>query len=156
MQTPDGCRSLFALKGKASTAQQVAADLGVDYVLDSSVRRRDGSLRISAQLVDARSGFQRWAERYDRPAVEAFAVQAEVTSRRIRELMASERQHDRGRGSQSLGDALARRAWVLRQASTDRFADPARIGVPSVGYDHAAVSAHSLQARAATARRLTT
>jgi TolB-like protein len=84
MQTPDGCRSLFALKGKASTAQQVAADLGVDYVLDSSVRRRDGSLRISAQLVDARSGFQRWAERYDRPAVEAFAVQAEVTSRRIR------------------------------------------------------------------------
>ena len=76
----------FALKGKQSTPQQMGADLGVDYVLQGSIRRRDGSLRISAQLVDARSGFQRWAERYDRPAVEVFEVQDEVTSHIVKAL----------------------------------------------------------------------
>ena len=69
----------FALKGKKVTVQQVGAELGVDFVLEGSVRRSGDAVRINAQLVDARSGFQRWAERYDRPAVEVFAVQDEVT-----------------------------------------------------------------------------
>lgn len=76
----------FALKGKKATVQQVGAELGVDFVLEGSVRRSGDAVRINAQLVDARSGFQRWAERYDRPAVEVFAVQDDVTRSIVRAL----------------------------------------------------------------------
>jgi adenylate cyclase len=76
----------FALKGKKVTVQQVGAELGVDFVLEGSVRRRGDAVRINAQLVDARSGFQKWAERYDRPANEVFAVQDEVTRSIVRAL----------------------------------------------------------------------
>jgi TolB-like protein/DNA-binding winged helix-turn-helix (wHTH) protein/Flp pilus assembly protein TadD len=76
----------FAFKGRRATVQQVGAELGVDFVLDGSVRRSGDAVRINAQLVDARSGFQKWAERYDRPALEVFAVQDEVTRSIVRAL----------------------------------------------------------------------
>lgn len=69
----------FALKEKQLAAQDLRKELAVDFVLQGSIRRQNGSMRVNARLVDARTGYQKWAERYDRPATEVFAVQDELT-----------------------------------------------------------------------------
>jgi len=70
----------FALKGKKLSALDLRKELSVDYVLQGSIRRHEGSVRINARLVDARSGYQKWAKRYDRRVTEVFAVQDELTA----------------------------------------------------------------------------
>jgi len=70
--------SSFQYKGKSVDVRQIGRELGVRYVLEGSVRRSGGRLRISAQLIDAVTGTHRWAEHYDRKLEEVFAVQDEV------------------------------------------------------------------------------
>jgi adenylate cyclase len=70
--------SSFQYKGKAVDIRQVGRELGARYVLEGSVRRSGGRIRIVAQLIDAGTGTHRWAERYDRELHDAFAVQDEV------------------------------------------------------------------------------
>jgi adenylate cyclase len=70
--------SSFQYKGKAVDVRQVGRELGVRYILQGSIRREGGRVRISAQLVDAVTGAQRWAERYDREMESVFAVQDEM------------------------------------------------------------------------------
>ena len=70
--------SSFQYKGKAVDVRQIGRELGVRYVLEGSVRRSGGRLRISAQLIDAVTGTHRWAEHYDRNLEEVFAIQDEV------------------------------------------------------------------------------
>ncbi len=71
--------STFTYKGKPVKVQQVAEELGVQYVLEGSVRRAGEQVRITAQLTDALSGHHLWAERYDRKPKDIFAVQDEIT-----------------------------------------------------------------------------
>ena len=68
----------FTYKGRAVKVRQVAEELGVRYVLEGSVRRQGGRVRINAQLIDATGGHHVWAERYDRDATDIFAIQDEV------------------------------------------------------------------------------
>src|SRR5579864_3103061 len=70
--------SSFQYKGKAVDIRQIGRELGVRYVLEGSVRRSSDRVRITAQLIDARTGAHRWAERYDRELHDIFAVQDEV------------------------------------------------------------------------------
>jgi adenylate cyclase len=70
--------SSFQYKGKAVDVRQVGRDLGVRYILQGSIRREGGRVRISAQLADAVTGTHRWAERYDREIENVFAVQDEM------------------------------------------------------------------------------
>lgn len=70
----------FALKGSQVAGQELATKLKVNYVLEGSIRRDKNFVRINVQLVDARTGLQKWAERYDREVTEVFEVQDEVTS----------------------------------------------------------------------------
>ena len=69
----------FSYKGRAVPLQEIARDLGVCYVLEGSVRKAEGRLRITAQLVDGRSGGQIWAERYDRGREDVFRLQDEIS-----------------------------------------------------------------------------
>jgi adenylate cyclase len=69
----------FRYKGVEVVPQSVGKELGADYLLEGSVRKAGGYLRITAQLVDTHNGTQRWAERYDRQAGGAFAFQDDVT-----------------------------------------------------------------------------
>jgi adenylate cyclase len=69
----------FTYQGRRVEPQELRAELNVDFVLDGSVRRHGDLLRINARLVDARTGFQMWAARYDRPTSQVFEVQDEVT-----------------------------------------------------------------------------
>lgn len=78
--------SVFAYKGKAMDVRDIAGDLGVRYLLEGSVRRAAGRVRINAQLVDAGSGEHLWAERFDRELKDIFAVQDEVTGKIVEAL----------------------------------------------------------------------
>ena len=71
--------STFTYKGQAVDVTQVAAELGIRYVLEGSVRKAGNRLRITAQLIDATNGNHVWAERYDREITDIFEVQDEVT-----------------------------------------------------------------------------
>ena len=71
--------SSFAYQGRSTDVKQVAQELGVRYVLEGSVRKAGGRVRISAQLAEGTSGRQLWAKRYDRELSDIFAVQDEIT-----------------------------------------------------------------------------
>ena len=71
--------SSFMYKGKAVHVKQVGEELGVGYVLEGSVRKSGGRVRITAQLNDVANGSHVWAERYDRDVADIFAVQDEIT-----------------------------------------------------------------------------
>lgn len=70
--------STFTYKGRAVKAQQVAAELGVRYMVEGSVRRAAGRVRVTVQLIDAASGEHVWAERYDRRFDDIFDLQDEI------------------------------------------------------------------------------
>ena len=72
--------SSFAYKGKAVDAKQVGRELGVRYVLEGSVRKAGERLRITGQLVDATTGAQLWAEKFDGPMADVFELQDQVAS----------------------------------------------------------------------------
>jgi adenylate cyclase len=70
--------STFTYKGKAVKVEDVGRELGVQYVLEGSVRKTDNRVLITAQLVEALTGHHVWAERYNRPLQDLFALQEEV------------------------------------------------------------------------------
>jgi adenylate cyclase len=76
--------STFTYKGKPIKVQQVGQELGVQYVLEGSVRKAGDRVRITAQLIDAKTGHHLWAERYDRHLTDIFAVQDEITVNIVR------------------------------------------------------------------------
>jgi TolB-like protein/Tfp pilus assembly protein PilF len=71
--------SSFIYKGKAVHMKQVAEELGVDYVVEGSVRRIGDRVRIGVQLNEVATGSHLWAERYDRLLADVFMVQDEIT-----------------------------------------------------------------------------
>lgn len=71
--------STFTYKGKPVKVQRVAEELGVQYVLEGSVRKAEDKVRISAQLIDALTGHHLWSESYDRDLKDIFALQDEIT-----------------------------------------------------------------------------
>lgn len=73
-------------KDKQVRPEQVGEELEVKFVLKGSIRQLGEELRVNAQLVDTKTGFNVWAERYDRKVTEVFAVQDEVTQSIVREL----------------------------------------------------------------------
>ncbi len=72
--------SSFRYGGKNANPAQVARDLGVNFIVEGSVRKAGGRVRITAQLIDAKTGNHVWAERFDRQSSDIFAVQDEVVS----------------------------------------------------------------------------
>jgi adenylate cyclase len=78
--------SVFTYKGKPVKPEQVSRELGVRYMVEGSVRKADNRVRISAQLIDATTGYHLWAERYDRDLQDIFAVQEEIARRITRAL----------------------------------------------------------------------
>ena len=73
--------SSFTYKGRAVDVRAVGRELGVQSVLEGSIRRAGNRVRITAQLIDAGSGGHLWADRYDRDLTDIFAVQDDVTHR---------------------------------------------------------------------------
>ena len=75
--------SSFTYKGAAVDVRDVAAQLGVRYVLEGSVRKAANRVRVTGQLIDASNGNHLWAEKYDRELADIFALQDDITNRVI-------------------------------------------------------------------------
>ena len=71
--------SSFTFKGRAVDIKEVGRRLGVRYVLEGSVRKASGKVRITGQLIDAVTGAHLWADRFERDLTDIFALQDEVT-----------------------------------------------------------------------------
>jgi TolB-like protein/DNA-binding winged helix-turn-helix (wHTH) protein len=73
-----GRTSSFYFKGRNEDLRSIADALGVNYLLEGSVRRDDKRLRITSQLIDAKSGFHLWSRQFDQPFEEIFTIQEEI------------------------------------------------------------------------------
>ena len=92
--------SSFVYKGSAVSVGEVARELGVKYVLEGSVRRAGDQIRINAQLIDGSTGGHVWAERYDGPLTNIFALQDRVRQKIVLALSVTmTAQEKAGRGS---------------------------------------------------------
>ena len=110
----------FMFKGHAADVCEVASKLGVSHVLEGSVRKAGGRLRISAQLIDGSTGDHVWAERYDRELTDIFAIQDEISKAIVDalkvKLLPEEKKAIENRGTSNV-DAynyylLARKYWI--------------------------------------------
>ena len=78
--------SSFTYKGRSVKVQEIGRELGVRFVLEGSIRKAGNRVRITAQLVDARSGGHLWADRFDRELTDIFATQDEVVQKIVEAL----------------------------------------------------------------------
>jgi TolB-like protein/class 3 adenylate cyclase/Tfp pilus assembly protein PilF len=109
--------SSFVYKGKATDIRQVGKELGVEYVLEGSVRKGADQVRIVAQLVDARTGQHVWAERYDETGTDPWALQDEVVGRIVTSLIGETGEIRRAEYKQAWGKDtgnLEEYDWYLR------------------------------------------
>ncbi len=111
--------SSFTYKGKAVHMKQVAAELGVGYVLEGSVRKGGDRVRITAQLNDATTGSHLWAERYDRDLADVFAVQDEITEAIVAAIEPQLYAAENFRGQRKPPESLD--AWDLVMRSLSHF-----------------------------------
>ncbi|MDP9422034.1 MAG: adenylate/guanylate cyclase domain-containing protein [Pseudomonadota bacterium] len=74
-----GRNTSFTYKGMSLQLQKVARELGVKFLMEGSVRKAGGRVRVTAQLIDGTSGGHLWADRYDRELTDIFAIQDEIT-----------------------------------------------------------------------------
>jgi adenylate cyclase len=84
--------SCFAFRGLNLDAREIGRRLGVEALLEGSVRKAGQRLRITVQLIDARNGYQLWSERFDREVADIFAIQDEIAGSVVRALGLSLRQ----------------------------------------------------------------
>lgn len=70
----------YIYRGRHSTAQEVGKALHIDFVIQGNIRSVGHAIRVNAQLVDAKTGFNKWGNSYDRNTQEVFAVQHEITA----------------------------------------------------------------------------
>ena len=105
--------SAFVYKGKAIKAQEVAKDLGVQYVVEGSVRKSGNRVRVNVQLIDAATDRHVWAERYDRDLEDIFAIQDEVTATIVATLPGRVEAATRDRAKRTTTDNMAAYECVL-------------------------------------------
>jgi adenylate cyclase len=110
----------FTFKGQSVNVCEVAKKLGVTHVLEGSVRKAGNQVRITAQLIDGRSGGHVWADRYDRDLTDIFTIQDEISKAIVRalkvKLLPEEKKAIEQRGTTSPEAynlyLLARQYWV--------------------------------------------
>ena len=78
--------TVFTYKGKSAEVQEVAKRLGVNFILEGSVRKAGSRVRVTGQLIDGKTGGHMWADRYDRDLTDIFAIQDEITHAIVEQL----------------------------------------------------------------------
>ena len=106
--------SSFKYKDHAVDLKQVARELGVRYILEGSVRRAGGKLRINAQLIDPMSGEHLWAERYDGDMEDIFALQDRITESIVTTLALTLTRVEQDRAMRKEASNLQAYEYVLR------------------------------------------
>jgi TolB-like protein len=123
-----GRTSSFAFKGQNDDLRQIGQTLGVDHILEGSVRKAGDKVRITAQLIQVEDGFHLWSETYDRELNDIFAIQDDIATR-ILEALTTTLDVTPGASESPLGIAeynkfllgrqlmRERREWPLQQAA---------------------------------------
>jgi TolB-like protein/class 3 adenylate cyclase/Flp pilus assembly protein TadD len=141
--------SAFTYKGKAVTPEKVARELSVRYVVEGSVRRAGGQVRINAQLIDTSTGGHLWAERYDGQLTDIFGLQDRVTrsivSAMAVELTPQEQQDLARRETESLQayDYVLRGRQQLARLSREGVAKARELFEKAVDLDPGYARAHT-------------
>jgi adenylate cyclase len=123
--------SAFMYKNKHVDVPKVARELKVSHVLEGSVRKAGGRLRISAQLIDGATNNHVWAERYDRDTTDIFAIQDEISAAIVKalkiRLLPEEKEAIERRGTDSVEAhdlyLMARQTYITGQESDPRSAE---------------------------------
>ena len=121
----------FTFKGKNVDVSQVTRHLKVSHVLEGSVRKAGGRVRITAQLIDGSTGGHIWAERYDRDLSDIFALQDEISEAIVKalklKLLPEEKKAIEQRGTDNVEAynlyLMARQSYATGHEADDRLAD---------------------------------
>ena len=144
--------SSFVYKGRATNLQEVAKDLRVQYIVEGSVRKAGNRVRITVQLIDAKSDSHIWAERYDRDLEDIFAVQDEVTTAIVATLPGRIDAATQERAERKLPENMAAYEYVLagkilhHRASEADNAEAQRLLDKAIALDPKYAHAHSWKA----------
>lgn len=106
--------SSFAFKSSGKPVRSIAGELGARFVVHGSIRRHGERARITAELIDAESNAQLWAERYDRELNDMFAIQDEIAAKVLSILPSRIEEADLARSRGKTPDNLAAYEYLLR------------------------------------------
>lgn len=147
----------FTFKGSAVDVPEVARKLGVTHVLEGSVRKAGGRVRVTAQLIDGKTGDHLWAERYDRDLTDIFAIQDEISQAIVSalklKLLPAEKEAIENRGTAN-ADAynvylLGRHQWIAGPQGNPRREEAiVRLCEQALGIDQEYADAWALMALA--------
>jgi TolB-like protein/Tfp pilus assembly protein PilF len=116
-----GRTSSFAFKGQNQDLRKIGATLGVEHILEGSVRKSGARVRITAQLVQVDDGFHLWSETYERELTDVFAIQDEIANAILTQLKAALLDDGEIRISQARTDSEAYDLYLLaRQRMYER------------------------------------
>jgi len=147
----------FTFKGHTVDVKDVAQTLGVDHVLEGSVRKAGNRVRITAQLIDGTKGDHLWADRYDRDLTDIFVIQDEISKEIVRalrlRLLPEEEQAIENRGTDSAQAynlyLMARQQWIWGSWGNSRRDEViVRICKQAVNFDSDYAEAWALMALA--------
>lgn len=150
--------SSFTYKGMAVDIKQVGRELGVRYVLEGSVRKAANRVRITGQLIDARTGNHLWADRFDASLDDIFDLQDRVTASVVGaiaprlELAEMERAHRKPTGSLDAYDSFLRGLACLNQVTKEANNDALQLFYKAIELDPAFASPYGMAARCYTLR----
>lgn len=148
-----GRNSSFQFRDDQQDSQAIARTLGVTHLLEGSVRRMGDTVRISANLVRADDGSTLWAERYDRPYTDLFALQDQITSdvaAALKSKLLPAAQAPRGNDRPPGGNLDAYNAYLQGAAASD-LATAVEAFDRAIAQDPAYALAHARKARALVA-----
>jgi adenylate cyclase len=151
--------SSFTYKGRAIDVKQVGHELGVRYLLEGSVRKAADRVRITAQLIDAKTGGHLWANRFDGAPEDIFDLQDQVTSSVVGAIIPKleevEFNRTKFKPTESLDayDYYLRALMYFNQWTRQSIAEALKLFLKSVELDPEFASAHGLAAWCYTRRR---
>ena len=144
--------STFAYKDASPNLKDVARDLGVQYVLEGSVRKSGDHVRINVQLIDAIADKHVWAEKFDRELKDVFQIQDEITESIVTsvapEFLSAEMRRAQRKDARNLDawDAFMRGYWRLLRFTRDDNAMAQRLLAKAIDLDPTQANYHGLQA----------
>ena len=153
----------FTFKGQSLDVKEVAQQLGVDHVLEGSVRKAGNRVRITAQLIDGTKGDHLWADRYDRDLTDIFSIQDEISKEIVAALrvtlLPAEKRAIETRGTSSVEAynlfLMARQQWITGSSGDMRRDETiVRICKQAVAFDPNYAQAWALMALAQSQLRL--
>ena len=104
----------FTYKAKLVKVEQVGRELGVDFVLEGSVRKAGARVRVTGQLIGTKDGGHIWADRFDRNLTDIFAIQDEITHAIVEQLKVKLRPHEKKSMRQAPTDNVEAYTYYLR------------------------------------------